>query len=127
MHAVSPFEQLVAALDCNEIVGEEDPYEPMDVSLLKTLVSYPAPLIQVYVQARFRLRENGAMLDDTFVKKLSTKASAALKKTSAHAEAVAVATTLHSQLVVVPRGRMYALVGPVTYIEIMAHAFAGGF
>ena len=66
------------------------------------------------------------MLDDTFVKKLSTKASAALKKTSAHAEA-AVATTLHSQLVVVPRGRMYALVGPVTYIEIMAHAFAGGF
>ena len=124
MHAVSPFEQLVAALDCNEIVGEEDPYEPMDVSLLKTLVSYPAPLIQVYVQARFRLRENGAMLDDTFVWKLCTKALAALKK-SAHAEAVSVVAHLTHSLMAVPPGRMYPWVGPVTCIAITALGFMG--
>lgn len=124
-HAVSPFQQLVAALDCDEIVGKDFSTDSMDMQELRMFVESPM-LMRACVKARFRLRENGAMLDDTFVKKLSTKASAALKKTSAHAEA-AVATTLHSQLVVVPRGRMYALVGPVTFIEIMAHAFAGGF
>ena len=40
-HAVSPFQQLVAALDCDEIVGKDFSTDSMDMQELRMFVESP--------------------------------------------------------------------------------------
>ena len=77
LRSVSPFDQLVAALDDDSIVGTDDPDYPLTRDALAGCVSQPDYMRRV-VKDQFRLRASNKKLDAETVQKLCSKAIRAL-------------------------------------------------
>ena len=81
MHAATAFEQLTAALDDDNIVGTDDPTEPLSQLTLGALVSNPA-IMEMFVADRFKLRTSNKELDQTAVRNLCLKARRNLRNSA---------------------------------------------
>ena len=81
MHAATAFEQLTAALDDDNIVGTDDPTEPLSQLVLGALISNPA-IMQVFVADQFKLRTSNKELDQTAVRNLCLKAHRNLRNSA---------------------------------------------